>query len=303
MAAEAGGGAVERVAASTEGDAGGTAFTVRTASLDRVLLGSGREFNEVRLGIHYDGRHWQEIQLDAHVGGGGPLTLRYLPEGDGGHRLKMGTQDAGGLLRLLGVSQSVIGGRLAIDAVSNDAEPGRPLKGRAIIREFRMFRAPLLARMLTIATFTGLVDALTGEGFLFDRFIADFTRTGGRIDIELARAYGPSLGITAEGSLDTGADRLDLKGTLIPLFAFNNLLANIPLIGDLLTAGQGGGIFAATYRAQGSLDQPHIRVNPLAVLAPGVLRQLFDFDLGGSSTGVSRATPDEEPSPQEGSRK
>jgi hypothetical protein len=298
MAAKAGA-AVERVAAPSDLEPEGTAFTVRTASLDRVLLGRGRELNAVRLGIHYDGRHWQEIQLDAHVGGGGPLAMRYLPDGPGQHRLTIGTQDAGGLLRLLGVSQSVIGGRLAIDAVSDDSEPQRPLRGRAIIREFRMFKAPLLARMLTIATFTGLVDALTGEGFLFDRFIADFTRTGSRIDIALARAYGPSLGITAEGWLDTSADTVELRGTLIPLFAFNNILASIPLIGDLLTAGEGGGIFAATYRAAGSLEDPKIRVNPLAALAPGVLRQLFDF--GGVS--VSRGAPPPPPGLQEGSRK
>jgi hypothetical protein len=296
------GAAVARVAASTDVEAGGTPFTVRTASLDSVLLGSGRALNAVRLGIYYDGVHWQEIQLDAQVGGGGPLAMRYLPDGDGRHRLTMATKDAGGLLRLLGASQSVIGGRLTIDAVCDDSEPQRPLRGRAVIREFRMFRAPLLARMLTIATFTGLVDALTGEGFLFDRFIADFTRTGSRIDIALARAYGPSLGITAQGSLDTAADTINLRGTLIPLFAFNNLLANIPLIGDLLTGGQGGGVFAATYRAQGALDQPHIRVNPLAVLAPGVLRDLLDFD-SADSTGVSRSTPPPDPGAQQGSRK
>ncbi|MBX6320858.1 MAG: hypothetical protein IRY94_03435, partial [Rhodospirillaceae bacterium] len=283
-------------AEGTEED-GMPAFTVRTASLDRVLLGSGRELQAVRLGIHYDGRHWQEIQLDARVGDGA-LVLRYLPDGAGRHRLTVDADDAGALLRLAGVSQSVTGGRLVIEAEGEDAEPGRPLRGRAVIHEFRMFHAPLLARMLTIATFTGLVDALTGEGFLFDRFIADFSRTGSRIDIDSARTYGPSLGITAEGTVDTSTDTVDLRGTLIPLFAFNNLLANIPVVGDIITAGQGGGVFAATWRAAGDLDQPRISVNPLAALAPGVLRQLFDFDLGA---GVSRATPEEPP--QQGRRK
>ena len=58
-------------------------------------------------------------------------------------------------------------------------------------------------------------------------------------------------------------------------YLIRRLLGAIPLVGDLLTGGEGQGVFAATYRVQGPLEEPEIGVNPLAVLAPGFLRNLF----------------------------
>jgi hypothetical protein len=49
----------------------------------------------------------------------------------------------------------------------------------------------------------------------------------------------------------------------------------------LLQGGEGKGLFAATYRATGKLSEPTFTVNPLAALAPGFLRGLFDIFEGG----------------------
>lgn len=66
------------------------------------------------------------------------------------------------------------------------------------------------------------------------------------------------------------------NGTLIPLRGVNTILGGIPIIGDIL--GGENGIFAITFEAQGPLDNPSISVNPLSVLAPGFLREIFEFD-------------------------
>ncbi len=52
------------------------------------------------------------------------------------------------------------------------------------------------------------------------------------------------------------------------------MLNVVPVIGSVLTAG-GEGIIAATYKIQGPQSDPSISVNPLAVLAPGILRKIF----------------------------
>jgi hypothetical protein len=59
----------------------------------------------------------------------------------------------------------------------------------------------------------------------------------------------------------------------VPAYSVNRVLRAIPLLGDVLTGGEG--LFAANYRATGSLDQPDFGVNPLTALAPGLLRKLF----------------------------
>jgi hypothetical protein len=83
-----------------------------------------------------------------------------------------------------------------------------------------------------------------------------------------------------------------MRGTLVPAYAVNSILNNIPLIGTLL-GGPGSGVFAATYRMTGSLDDPDISVNPLATLAPGFLRGLFGiFDGGVPQQQQPEALPD-----------
>ena len=56
----------------------------------------------------------------------------------------------------------------------------------------------------------------------------------------------------------------------------NTALTRIPIIGALLSGGEKyGGIFAANYTMTGNPKDPDISTNPLSVLAPGFLRQLF----------------------------
>ena len=49
------------------------------------------------------------------------------------------------------------------------------------------------------------------------------------------------------------------------------------IVGELFTGGEGSGVFAATYEVDGALNDPDVSVNPLAALAPGALRGLFDI--------------------------
>jgi hypothetical protein len=263
-----------------------TTFTLRADRLRELRLGPGRSITEVTAILNHDGTFWNRIAIDGTLANGAPMRLRYGPAAPDKHQLIVTAADAGAALRTLGIIDNVIGGRLRITAETDDAAPDRPLRGRAEISEFRLVDAPALARLLTVATLTGLVDVLTGEGFLFTRFVGDFTKTGDRLEVSLARAYGPSIGLTATGDLDFGTDTVDMKGTIVPAYAINNILGNIPLVGDALQGGKGEGIFAATYAASGSIAEPRITINPLAALAPGFLRSLFELlGTSGEQTG------------------
>jgi hypothetical protein len=78
----------------------------------------------------------------------------------------------------------------------------------------------------------------------------------------------------------------------VPAYVVSQVIGEIPLIGRILTGGEGEGLFAATYRAKGPLDDPQVSVNPLAALAPGFLRGLFNiFDGDGGGEGGEDFTP------------
>ena len=269
------------------------ALLLRAALLDRVILAEGRELANVSAALDHDGSHWQRILVDGQLTNGSAFSMHYEPE-PGTDKLKLLAiaDDAGEALRAFDVFDNVEGGRITVTGEALASDPRRAVRGKAEISQFRVVRAPALARLLTIATLTGFVDLLTGEGLLFNRFTSDFAKTDGRLDVPLARAYGPSLGLTATGHIDFDANDVDLEGTIAPAYVLNSILGNIPVIGNLLQGGKGEAMFAATYKARGSLDQPEISVNPLSALAPGFLRGLFDIFDGEGVGGTPRALPE-----------
>ena len=62
---------------------------------------------------------------------------------------------------------------------------------------------------------------------------------------------------------------------MVPGFALNNVLSNVPLLGPLLTGGKDGGMFAFTYKLEGPLDDLKSDVNMMSAMTPGALRELF----------------------------
>ena len=134
----------------------------------------------------------------------------------------------------------------------------------------------MLARLLSIASLTGIVEALSGDGLAFSQLDAPFAKSNGLITLKNAQASGISLGLTASGTIDSDKDVLDLSGTVVPAYVVNSVLGRIPVLGTIFTGGQkGGGVFAANYKMTGAPEQPKVSVNPLSALAPGFLRNLF----------------------------
>ncbi len=283
----------DKPTAEADAEDEGDPLLLTAPHLDRIMLGGGRELLNVSIALDNDGAHWQRVIADGTLKNGTPFSLHYVPEpGTGRIKLVASAEDAGEALRTFDIYDNVMGGRLSVTGDASLDDPRRAFTGKAEISEFRLVRAPVLARLLTIATLTGFVDVLTGEGLLFTRFTSDFKKTDGRLDVPLARAYGPSVGLTATGHIDFDANTVDIEGTIAPAYAVNSILGNIPVIGDLLQGGKGEAIFAATYKARGSLDEPEISVNPLSALAPGFLRGMFDvFDSSGQPA-TPRALPE-----------
>jgi hypothetical protein len=124
-------------------------------------------------------------------------------------------------------------------------------------------------------TLYGLVDALGGPGLNFASLTAPFQYGDDTLTLHDVRAFSPSLGLTAKGTIDLAGDQLDLEGTLVPAYVFNSLLGRIPLIGKLFSAERGGGLFAMSYSLRGPANDPAVAANPLSALTPGILRGMF----------------------------
>ena len=262
--AEAGGSAPAR---------SGTPFSV-DLRFQQVAFGPGRSLGPVSLTARGEGGRLMTARL---VSAGPEQVQADLVAGSAGRKLWATVDDLGQLLRNTDVATEVTGGALILDGSFNDHVPGSPFDGTADLRNFRVRGAATVGKILQGLTLYGLVDALSGPGLVFDHLASPFRLTGSVLEVEDARAYSTSLGVTATGRLDFGRSRLDLKGTIVPAYFFNALPGRVPLLGRLFSPEKGGGVFAANYTLRGALSDPSVTINPLAALTPGFTRHLFDL--------------------------
>jgi hypothetical protein len=85
------------------------------------------------------------------------------------------------------------------------------------------------------------------------------------------------MGAIINGWVDVQVGELAITGTYIPDYQYNNLFGRIPLFGLALGAGPREGLFGITFRVAGPFATARLDVNPLSLLAPGILRKFFEF--------------------------
>ncbi|MBV9075927.1 MAG: hypothetical protein JO048_00400, partial [Methylobacteriaceae bacterium] len=130
-----------------------------------------------------------------------------------------------------------------------------------------------------------------GDVVAFTRLTAGFARTGSRVDYKDVVIFGSQVGFNLSGNVDYGRDQLDVSGTFVPAYGLNNAFSQVPVVGVLLGGGKTEGLFAIDFRVSGSAASPSIAVNPLTVVAPGILRKLFGWMLPGAEEPAVTASP------------
>ncbi len=244
-----------------------------SAKLKNLILGEERTIKNVAGSIHCS----IEFCSDADITGvaGKPFHFRMGQEAKG-RTVTLSAEDAGAFLKAAGVYDNMHGGVLALNAVYDDAKTTRPLAGAFTVTEHRITSAPVLARLLNLASLTGFVDTLQGNGITFEQLTAPFVLESDVITLDRARTHGPAIGLSAEGTITFPSQTLNLKGTIVPSYTINSVLRHVPLVGDMLTGG-GEGVFGARYSMTGPVGNPDVSVNPLSILTPGFLRGIFDI--------------------------
>jgi hypothetical protein len=218
-----------------------------------------------------------KLQMNGRAGGQ-PVGMSYVPNAAGKMTLNLNAENAGAFLAAMGIYKNMVGGKLSLSGapVGNN---NRDVKGRLIIKDFAVVKAPVLAQLLGAASITGLGDQLGNNGIGFTRLESGFSWLR-RPNMDVmsftdGRTSGSSLGLTFDGQYDRRKKEIDLSGTIIPISGLNTFASNIPLVGQIIAGGQGSALFAATYSIKGATDAPRTMVNPLSVLTPGILRRIL----------------------------
>jgi hypothetical protein len=212
---------------------------------------------------------------DMTIGGGKGSTFRVTPSGSG-RTLFLYVADFGMMLRDAGWLDGLASGYLHIEGRYDDSAADSPLTGFLKMGPYRLEKVTPRG---DVGTLNSAIEGLGRAGNplqQFDGLEANVTKKGDRIQIKNGRTNGQSIGLTTQGFVDLGQDTARLGGIVVPAFALNNLLSNVPLLGPLLTGGKDGGLFAVAYQLHGPLDDLKTTINMMSAVTPGALRELFN---------------------------
>ncbi len=254
------------------------------ATLDTVKMSASRRGNAL-------------VALDLHgqLNGDRPFAAR-LEKKDGGPRtLVAQATDAGAAFRLVGFYPSARGGEATLN-VNMDASGGAEKAGRLYAQNFVIVNDEVVDEVLTKPQGAGQAPA---QQLQFDRMNIRFAVGGGRFVIQDALINGPLLGATLRGSIDFPNETISLGGTYVPLYGINGALGFVPILGDLLISRSGEGLFGITFAVKGKTSKPEVLVNPMSMVAPGFLRQIFEFNQPGQQ---QTAPPPAPPAGRSGAR-
>jgi len=245
-----------------------------------------------------DPEGWSTISLHGLADGGHQLDIDLALESDGHRTFSLRCDDFGKALKGLGFTDTVKDGKLKVTGVSTPEQP-RMIEGKVYIGHFLVKDLPALVVLINATSPFGIIDLFTGS-LDFDNLSGKFRWQKDDLDLSDVRASGNTVGITVNGKVDMNNGDADLNGTVAPFSVVNRILNYIPIIGDMITGGEGQGVVGVNYTIKGPLDNPKVGVNPASLLAPGFLRNLF-FGSGDDSSSKEpekeNVAPAETPAP------
>lgn len=256
------------------------------ADIGRLTVGKGRIASGLKAELNCDKFACGSANISGETGAEKPYAIKIFRNSKNQREISVRSEDAGSFLNVLGVLDGMNGGEMDMTGIYKGSE----LEGKLQIGEHTIKNAPLLGKVLSLASLTGFIDTLQGNGIRFKELSIPFTLSDDVISVEKGKTYGSAIGLTVDGTITFPKKILDLQGTVVPSYSLNSVFGKVPLLGDMLTGGEGQGVFAARYSIKGVEEKAEVSVNPLSILTPGFLRGLFDiFDQPAKNSKNSKS--------------
>lgn len=261
------------------------------ALIDKVYAHRGEVIKGVAGSVVMRDGYVDRATLNGSFFSGQPITIRIAPSEDGaGRDLRIAGRDAGSALRAANLYSKVAGGQIDFSARLGAGADSSVRNGRLTLRDFEVRDEAALAELDQKGK-PKKAGPRRG-GVLFSKLTLPFTSDARFIRIGDTLVKGPELGATAQGLIRKMDGAIDIDGTIIPAYALNAAIGEVPILGDILTGGKGEGIFGLTYAVGGTMAQPRFQVNPVSAIAPGILRKFFEYGSSGPSNIKRRERQD-----------
>ncbi len=142
------------------------------------------------------------------------------------------------------------------------------------IENFKVKDAPGLVKLLSLADFGGMVDAVSGEGLSFEKLEMSLEKNDQKLNLMELYAIGPSISILMEGYVDNKSGLVSLRGTMVPAKTLNKFLSKLPIVGDIIIPKEiGEGLFGISFKMKGMPGKIKTTVNPIKTLTPRFIQK------------------------------
>ena len=166
--------------------------------------------------------------------------------------------------------KGLTGGKLLVVSIYDSKGSNTNLS----IENFKVKDAPGLVKLLSLADFGGMVDALSGDGLSFEKLEMKMTKDHQVLTLNELYAIGPSVSILMDGYVESKTGLVSLRGTMVPAKTLNRFLSKLPLVGDILIPKEiGEGLFGISFKMKGAPGKIRTTVNPIKTLTPRFIQK------------------------------
>ncbi len=257
------------------GDSDGSSVSLR-AKVDRLVGFNDESLSNVSMNFSIRGSTISRADVSA-VTGSGQAIVSQMTRGD---TVSVTSGDAGALIRFADLYDNMRGGllNLKLNARGSDWAGSVDIRSFALVNEQRLqslVSTPVGedGRSLNAAVKKD-IDVSSAR---FQRGFASVIYHDGTLSVANGVVRGEQIGATFQGMVRDAGGNMDLTGTFMPAYGLNRLFGELPLIGSILGNGRDRGLLGITFKLQGPFDKQRLSINPLSLIAPGVFRQIFEF--------------------------
>ncbi|SFB38585.1 AsmA-like C-terminal region [Rhizobium sp. NFR07] len=257
------------------GDGQNDSATLR-AKVDRAVGFNDEALSNVNVAFSIRNDTISRADITA-VTGSGQALVSEMTRGD---TISVTSGDAGAIVRFADLYDNLRGGLLNLKLKAR----GDDWDGAVDIRSFSINNEERLQSLVSTpvgqngqSLNSAVKRDIDVSSARFQRAYASLIYRNGALGVANGVVRGEQIGATFQGTVRDASGNMDLTGTFMPAYGLNRLFGELPLIGAILGNGRDRGLLGITFKMQGPFDKPKLSVNPLSIIAPGVFRQIFEF--------------------------
>ena len=219
---------------------------------------------------------WKNLRFRGRYGTEGDLNIILKTNKDKQLRtFEINSSNAEKTLKVKKITKSITGGRLRFTGNYTSLNSDKYFDSKLFIKDFAIKKKSKLAGFIKVIRIFDIKKQLAGDTEDFEYLEMKINKNDNFFNLIEGKAYGGLMALTIDGKINKNDDSLDIKGLVAPTHAVDSWIGKIPIVGDIITGIDGGGVIAANYTVKGTIKKPKYFVNPLSILTPGIFKDFW----------------------------